>query len=89
MVLCVHYHHLVQVLSHLLGGRHHVPLCDPVLQVLHLSAQEEVLVGVVQLLPAVLGQFLQTSVLFVHLSLSPDDALPVHKVKEEQQRSMR
>lgn len=74
---------MVQVLAHLLRGGHHVSLCDPVLQVLHLSAQQEVVVSVVQLLPAVLRQLLQPCVLLIHLSLSPDDLLTSDKVKGE------
>lgn len=67
---------MVQVLTHLLRGRHHISLCDPVLQVLHLSAQQEVMVGVVQFLPAVLCQLLQACVLLIYLALPPYDLLP-------------
>lgn len=74
---------MVQVLAHLLRGGHHVSLCDPVFQVLHLSAQQEVLVGVVQLPPAVLRQLPQPSVLLIHLALSPDNLLTANKVKEQ------
>lgn len=67
---------MVQVLSHLLRGRHNVFLCNPVFQVLHLSAQQEVMVGVVQFLPAVLCQLLQACVLLIYLTLPPYDLLP-------------
>ena len=66
---------MVQVLAHLLGGGHHVSLGDPLLQLLHLPAQQEVLEGVVQLLRAVLRQLLQPGVLLIHLALPPDDLL--------------
>lgn len=66
---------MVQVLTHLLRGGHHVFLCDPVLQLLHLSAQQEVMVGVVQFIPAVLCQLPQTCVLLIYLALTPDDLL--------------
>lgn len=66
---------MVQVLAHLLRRGHHVPLCDPLLQLLHLSAEQEVVVGVVQLLPAVLGELLEPGILLVHLALPPDDLL--------------
>lgn len=72
---------MVQVLAHLLRGSRRVSLCDPVFQVLHLSAQQEVVVGVVQLLPAVLGQLLQPGVLLIYLSLTPDDLLAADEVK--------
>ncbi len=71
---------MVQVLTHLLRGGHHVSLCDPVLQVLHLSAQQEVVVGVVELLPAVLRQLPQPCILLIHLTLSPDDLLTAGRV---------
>ena len=66
---------MVQVLAHLLRGGHHVSLGDPLLQLLHLSAQQEVLEGVVQLRRAVLRQLLQPGVLLIHLALPPDDLL--------------
>lgn len=75
MCLCEQYRDVVQVLAHLLRGSHHISLCDPVFQVLRLSAKQEVVVGVVQLLPAILRQLLQPCILFVHLALSPDDLL--------------
>lgn len=74
---------MIHVLAHLLRGGHHISLCDPVLQVLHLSAQQEVVVAVIQLLPAVLCQLLQPCVLLIHLALSPDDLLTADKVKGE------
>lgn len=49
-----HYRDMVQVLAHLLRGGHHISLCNQVFQILHLSAKQEVVVGVVQLLPAIL-----------------------------------
>lgn len=66
---------MVEVLSHFLGGGDNVTLGDPLHQVLHLAAEQEVVVGVVQLLPAVLGQLLQARILLVHLTLSADDRL--------------
>lgn len=77
------YRDVVQVLTHLLRGGHHISLCDPLLQVLHLSAQQEVVVGVVQLLPAVLRQLLQACVLLIYLTLSPDDLLAADRRKKK------
>lgn len=82
-VMC-HYRDLVQVLAHLLGRGHHVPLGDPLLQVGHLSAEQEVVVGVVQLLPAVLGQLPQPGVLLVHLALPPDDLLAAGRGRQRE-----
>lgn len=74
---------MVQVLAHLLRGSHHVSLCDPVFQILDLSAQQVVVVGVVKLLPAIFRQLLQPSILLIYLTLSPDDLLTAEKLKEE------
>lgn len=49
-----HYRDMVKVLAHLLRGGHHISFCNPVFQILHLSAKQEVVVGVVQLLPTIL-----------------------------------
>lgn len=76
------YRDVVQVLAHLLRRGHHVPLGDPLLQFGHLSAEQEVVVGVVQLLPAVLGQLPQPGVLLVHLALPPDDLLAADRGRQ-------
>lgn len=74
---------MVQVLPHLLRGGHYISCCNPVLQLLHFSAQLEVVVGVVQLFPAVLCQLFQPCILLIHLTLSPDDLLTADKVTSE------
>ena len=78
--VCESYRDVIHVLAHLLGGGHHVSLRDPVLQVLHLSAQQEVVVGVIQLPAAVLRQLPQPGVLLIHPALTPDDAIAAEEV---------
>lgn len=81
LALC-DYRDVVQVLAHLLGRGHQVPLGDPLLQVGHLSAEQEVVVGVVQLLPALLGLVPQLRVLLVYLALPPDDLLAADRGRQ-------
>lgn len=63
------------VLAQLVGPCHHLPLGNPLLQVIHLAVELEQPVPLVQLAPPLLGQVLQARVELVHLGLAHADAL--------------
>lgn len=74
---------MLVVLSQLVGPGHHLPLSDPLLQVINLPIQLEETQTLIQLPPTLLWQILQTGVQFIHLWLTHPDTLTEQRVKGE------
>lgn len=74
-LMCCTDSDVLVVLSQLVGSGHHLPLSDPLLQVVHLSVELEETETLVQLPPTLLRQILQPGVQLVHLRLTHADTL--------------
>lgn len=66
---------MLVVLSQLMGSGHHLPLSDPLLQVVHLPVELEETETLVQLPSALLCQILQPGVQLIHLRLAHPNTL--------------
>lgn len=67
------------VLPKLMGSRHHLPLRDPLFQVVHLPLQLAQAEMFLKLGTALLSQVLQAGIQLVHLALPEGDPLTVGK----------
>ena len=66
---------VLKVLAKLRGASHHLLLCDPVLELVHLATELVQPVLLLQAHPALLAQLLECHVQAVHLRLPPADLL--------------
>lgn len=76
------YSDMLIVLSQLVGSSHHLPLSDPLLQVIHLSVKLEQTETLVQFSSALLRQILQSGVKLIHLRLTHPDTLAAGRRKK-------
>lgn len=72
---CCTYSDMLVVLSQLVGSGHHLPLSDPLLQVIHFSVELEETETLIQLPTTFLRQILQPGVQLIHLRLTHPNTL--------------